>query len=90
MLTLSISTGKFISNNNNNNYNNIRSLFTKNICSSICGLNATVVDLPMGLYPVSKFAMTAMNETLKKEIKENNDKIRVTVSLFIYFIIITN
>ncbi|CAD6204790.1 GSCOCG00002981001-RA-CDS [Cotesia congregata] len=46
--------------------------------NSICGLNATVVDLPMGLYPASKFAMTAMNETLKKEIKDNNDKIRVT------------
>ncbi|XP_057319401.1 farnesol dehydrogenase-like [Microplitis mediator] len=45
--------------------------------NSVAGLRATV-PLPVTLYPATKFALRAMTDTLKEEIKKNKDKIRVT------------
>lgn len=50
---------------------------------SVAGLRATV-PLPVTLYPATKFALRAMTDTLKEEIKKNKDKIRVTVSSCLY------
>ncbi|CAD6244127.1 GSCOCG00013258001-RA-CDS [Cotesia congregata] len=46
--------------------------------NSVAGHNAVISEVPMNLYPASKFALRAMTETLKREIKLKQDKIRVT------------
>ncbi|KAH0545644.1 hypothetical protein KQX54_001986 [Cotesia glomerata] len=46
--------------------------------NSVFGLNTRAADLPINLYPASKYALHAMTETLKKEVRDNNDNIRVT------------
>ncbi|XP_057318348.1 uncharacterized protein LOC130663244 [Microplitis mediator] len=46
--------------------------------NSVAGHNAAISPVPVNLYPASKFALRAMTETLKLEIKTNNDKIRIT------------
>lgn len=46
---------------------------------SVFGINPTIAPMPINLYPASKFALRALTETLKLEIRQNKDKIRVTV-----------
>ncbi|XP_034936097.1 farnesol dehydrogenase-like [Chelonus insularis] len=46
--------------------------------NSIAGLDAKIASIPINIYPASKFAMRAMADSLKMEIKQNKDKIRLT------------
>ncbi|XP_057319400.1 farnesol dehydrogenase-like [Microplitis mediator] len=46
--------------------------------NSVFGINPTLAPMPINLYPASKFALRALTETLKSEIRQNKDKIRVT------------
>ncbi|XP_074104593.1 farnesol dehydrogenase-like isoform X2 [Cotesia typhae] len=47
--------------------------------NSIAGHQVVIGSMPINLYPASKFALRAMTETLKGEIRAKNDKIRITV-----------
>ncbi|XP_074098326.1 farnesol dehydrogenase-like [Cotesia typhae] len=46
--------------------------------NSVAGHHAVISEVPMNLYPASKFALRAMTDTLKGEIKLKQDKIRIT------------
>lgn len=57
---------------------------------SIAGHQAVIGNMPINLYPASKFALRAMTETLKGEIRAKNDKIRITVSYDVLFFFFNN
>jgi len=43
----------------------------------------------IGMYAASKYAVTAINETLRQELQESKSKIRVTVSLTFHPLVFT-